>query len=713
MMTTRRSLFVFSALLAALLVPAMSFAQATVAPTGDVAGVTATRVGGDYDSLDVGWTASAQLTDTTSNEYPLTGYRVYYREGSTAIVTTDLRSIATFMDVSGLTTVTATLEGLKANTMYQVAVVLANAAGVGPVAASGATASATVTAVPDLTAPVLTLVAGDGEIEASWTASSGNPDSYKVSWWPKAGGVTSSYTTMDAMTRMYTISGLESETAYEVTVMAMRGDTEGPVSDTEEATTTAGTGTTTPTPTSLSVPGGFTVVPGDMAGEVDASWTAVMGASGYQIESSPTNSNVSTMHTVTGGNETGASITGLTVGQAYTFRIRAVDATDRYTDSAWSSSVEEEPGAGTEAKPAPPRDVTLTARGRNSIHVTWKAGQLEGVPPTDDSARIRYEVGWTDTAATTAFVPMSTPASVARNETSYTVKGLKVGVTYRVAVRSIKGNTAGAKVSESGWVMSTAGSEMTPAAATGPQAVQVTASDGELKVTWREQETATAPKSVADCMGMPSGGWCGFRVEWKAANQTYDDPNRQKDLKGSDVATEYTITGLTNGVEYSVRVSARNERSSMFYRSDNEARATPMADMISTPNPVEAVAGDGQVTVMWTGVEGAAKYRVQWRTAAQSYNSTRQAEGFYQRTSGELEHSHTIEGLENGMTYMFRVFAVDADGMMSNPSDEVSAMPGMPTPALPLFGALALGAGLVAAGRRRLRARRQPRLLKA
>ena len=46
-------------------------------------------------------------------------------------------------------------------------------------------------------------------------------------------------------------------------------------------------------------------------------------------------------------------------------------------------------------------------------------------------------------------------------------------------------------------------------------------------------------------------------------------------------------------------------------------------------------------------------------------------------------------------------------------SVEARQMPMMPTPALPVFGVLALGAGLVAAGRRRLRARREPRLLKA
>ena len=59
---------------------------------------------------------------------------------------------------------------------------------------------------------------------------------------------------------------------------------------------------------------------------------------------------------------------------------------------------------------------------------------------------------------------------------------------------------------------------------------------------------------------------------------------------------------------------------------------------------------------------------------------------------------------------MFRVMAMGEGGMMSEPSDQVSTTPMVPTPALPVFGALVLGAGLVAAGRRRLRA---GRLLKA
>ena len=119
---------------------------------------------------------------------------------------------------------------------------------------------------------------------------------------------------------------------------------------------------------------------------------------------------------------------------------------------------------------------------------------------------------------------------------------------------------------------------------------------------------------------------------------------------------------------------------------------------------VQVVAGDSMVTVSWDAVAGASKYMVEWRTAAQTYGAAdRQAEA--------TGTTHAISMLENGTEYMIRVKAGNGAGY-GPASAEVKATPVMPTPALPVFGALALGAGLVAAGRRRLRAR-QRRLLKA
>ena len=74
-----------------------------------------------------------------------------------------------------------------------------------------------------------------------------------------------------------------------------------------------------------------------------------------------------------------------------------------------------------------------------------------------------------------------------------------------------------------------------------------------------------------------------------------------------------------------------------------------------------------------------------------------------------------IANLTNGMTYYVRAKAKnDAGGVSANWSDPVMGTPtaegATPTPALPVFGAFALGAGLLAAGRARLRRREQRQL---
>jgi hypothetical protein len=363
------------------------------------------------------------------------------------------------------------------------------------------------------------------------------------------------------------------------------------------------------------------------------------------------------------------------------------------------------------AKPAPV--VTyLTPMGRDTIKVVWTYDEAA----KNASTSIRFDVGWTD-AKGTMFSENLAPqnnrvAPGGRAARHYVLENLKINQGYLIAVRAVHGDAAGNALASAvaDWRYRAVRREKTPAPPAQVQNVSVAAHDGQLMVTW------DAVKTVGDCMHAPAGSDpCGYRVEWRAANQSYDDPQRQKDLKGVDLATRYTIPGLTNGTEYHVVVSSYNERSTTRSPNSAEARQTPMAPaegMLEAPNPVEAVAGDMEVTVKWTGVEEATGYTVQWRTASQSYDSSREHSGFYAYRSGELVLSHTVEDLENGMDYMFRVMAMGDGGMMSGPSDEVSAMPMMPTPALPVFGALVLGAGLVAAGRRRLRARRQ-RLVKA
>ena len=68
--------------------------------------------------------------------------------------------------------------------------------------------------------------------------------------------------------------------------------------------------------------------------------------------------------------------------------------------------------------------------------------------------------------------------------------------------------------------------------------VSVTSGNARLVVNWTAVDNAT-----------------GYKVQWKSGNQSYNTGNRQATVT-SGTTTSHTITGLTNGAEYTVRVSA-------------------------------------------------------------------------------------------------------------------------------------------------------------
>jgi hypothetical protein len=565
-------------------------------------------------------------------------------------------------------------------------------------------------------ASVTAAAAGTTSITVTWTQPASSPEDvewYEVVWMegatatlpPNPAPANAEFNIAPHL-RTFTIRRLKGATAYHVGVRTVTFASDA----SEWVDDTATTLTPPPTPTAPAAPMGVNATPGDAS--VTVSWEAVTGATAYMVQwrtANQTFSSTSQMMQVLAP-LTMAKVPSLTNGMEYMFQVKAGNAGGYGAPSM--PEVKATPVDPTVGGDGPfVTDVTVSPQLRNEIKVSWKYDESA----TGAATSQRFDVGWTDADGerfTATLAPQTIVAAPGgRVARSHVLTGLKVNQKYLIAVRAVHATSTGTVITpvRTDWRYPAA-REMTPAGVSMVQNVQVGAGDGRLMVTW------DAVKTVGDCMHAPAGSDpCGYRVEWRAANQSYDDPQRQKDLKGVDLATRYTIPGLTNGTEYHVVVSSYNERSTTRSPNSAEARQTPMAPaegMLEAPNPVEAVAGDMEVTVKWTAVEDATGYRVQWRTASQSYDSSRQHDGFYAYRSGDLVLSHTVEDLENGMDYMFRVMAMGDGGMMSGPSDEVSAMPMMPTPALPVFGALVLGAGLVAAGRRRLRARRQ-RLVKA
>ena len=92
---------------------------------------------------------------------------------------------------------------------------------------------------------------------------------------------------------------------------------------------------------------------------------------------------------------------------------------------------------------------------------------------------------------------------------------------------------------------------------------------------------------------------------------------------------------------------------------------------LSAPTNVKATAGNKQVTVTWNAVENAAKYLVQ-RLENDNWNTVSTTEAL----------SFTDTGLTNGISYSYKVIAVNGD-VQSEASEAVNAIPEAPVPAAP------------------------------
>ena len=261
------------------------------------------------------------------------------------------------------------------------------------------------------------------------------------------------------------------------------------------------------------------------------------------------------------------------------------------------------------------------------------------------------------------------------------------------------------------------------------------ASYDKLKVTWDLPTNTT--------------GISGYRVYYgKVADgatvgaDTALNPRNAESMDASGASTkEFTLSGLTHNTQYVAAVvhldadgMASTTDADLVQSSTNSgadastSATTEMAGAPAPPRGVMAMGGDGTFKVMWdapyAGEAGLTikEYRVQKREVAGGLFGDwvpTEAKGSDYKGGMKVDGDMTMvtfEGLENGTTYQARVMATNSAGVMGDysirdgetpaPGDE-SATVGdddmmTETPALPLVGILLLGAGLVAAGRRRL-----------
>ena len=141
--------------------------------------------------------------------------------------------------------------------------------------------------------------------------------------------------------------------------------------------------------------------------------------------------------------------------------------------------------------------------------------------------------------------------------------------------------------------------------------------------------------------GKINAGWNSVDGATKYRVFIYKDGVYTK--KGDTTGTSYTVSGLTNGVEYGIYVIAYIDGGWRGTTNDYIRYATPSNGAAPI---VTLAAGNEKITASWDAVDGATKYRVF------TYK-----DGVYTKKGETTSTTYTLSGLTNGVEYGIYVIA--------------------------------------------------------
>ena len=307
---------------------------------------------GGATQATVTWTAPSPLPASA-----ITTYQVRYQKDSgtwSSPVTT------------GSTSTSYTVTGLMAGSyVFQVRAV--NAGGAGDW--SGSTFPSVTVTSGTLNAPTgVAGTPGTAQVSLTWSAPSGgtlSPTSYQVRYSSNSGSSWTELSATGTTTTTATISGLTNGTAYVFGVRAINGSVTSDWSSNSAAVT--------PGP-----PGAPMAVTGTAGNaQVALTWTAPTGtpaATGYQVQYAVNGTTTWLPATPLTATSTSLTVTGLTNGTAYVFRVRAVNGAVTGNYSANSAAVTPRAPVGT---------ITIegergTGNDSNRVYVTGVTSNLVG-----------------------------------------------------------------------------------------------------------------------------------------------------------------------------------------------------------------------------------------------------------------------------------------------------------------------------------------------
>lgn len=171
-----------------------------------------------------------------------------------------------------------------------------------------------------------------------------------------------------------------------------------------------------------------------------------------------------------------------------------------------------------------------------------------------------------------------------------------------------------------------------------PTALAATAGDGEVSLTWNAAEGATS-----------------YSVYYKAGNSA--TISATKATPAMVRGTTATINSLTNGREYAFVVTASNTAGESAAAAATPSATSQAITKPPAPTNLEAVSGEGQISLSWTAASGASSYNVYYKAGTTATVSDTKVAA--SKVSGTTA---TITGLTNGTQYAFVVTASNAAG---------------------------------------------------
>lgn len=331
---------------------------------------------------------------------------------------------------------------------------------------------------------------------------------------------------------------------------------------------------------------------------------------------------------------TATTVTGLTNGVTYFFRVSAVN-------SIGIGAVSDTTSLGVTPSDVPDAPV------------------IDVIVPFDSGLHLDFTPGDSDAPVTGYEARVDGGAWVTATETAnrITVSGLINGTSYDIEIREL--NSIGASAAS-------APASGTPRAVPGaPSALAAVASNGTVALSWTAP-AATNGSAITD-----------YVIQHAAsAGGTYTTVS-----DGTSTTTSATVTGLTNGETRYFRVAAVNAAGTGAY-------TTPLAEtpftIPSTPSVSPLTPGDGSLIV---------DFNISSDGGSDILRHDYRLDGGVWRSTGALTDSFTISGLTNGTTYDVEVRAINAAG--AGTASAVQSGTPRTVPAAPAISAVALNTGAV------------------